>query len=342
MHSWINRLLLVLLTLAFMTPIGRPSVAYGFSPEQENRYLEGKDLLRAAQFTEASKVFLELLEQCRLNNEDRWQLLVALAVTYDKSDQWVAALEYYEAFLRALTPMLTETDQKWRGRYELAVQTRHDIQARLSGKLGRITLDSEPKGAEVWINGERAGVTGNATTPFVAYLPPGEHTISLVLSSPRGVARAEKGFEVALGKPTSWMASLRSEDQPKEEDFQSFIPPESPTLVRPHQTLGWTLTGAGALAAGTGLFMTARGLNTIEDMESLSLLGTGNPETSASRWKNHEDDLQLQQTTSWALYGAGAALVGAGIYFLFAEENLSGDSVDSGLSWQGTGASLTF
>ena len=80
--------------------------------------------------------------------------LGALAVTYDKSNQWVAALEYYEAFLRALTPMLTETDQKWRGRYELAVQTRHDIQARLSERLVESPLTANPKG-------QKFGSTGN-------------------------------------------------------------------------------------------------------------------------------------------------------------------------------------
>ncbi len=191
MPFWTSFRLSLLVGSLFLTSVIGVTPVFAFSPEQENRYLEGKDQLRSENFTEADSIIIELLDQCRLNNEDRCQLLVALAVTYDKSDQWVAALEYYEAFLRALTPMLTETDQKWRGRYELAVQTRHDIQARLSRKVGRITLDSEPKGAEVWINGKRAGVAANATTPYVAYLPPGDHTISLVSSSPRGIARAE-------------------------------------------------------------------------------------------------------------------------------------------------------
>ena len=103
----------------------------------------------------------------KLNNEDRWQLLVALAVTYDKSEKWVAALEYYERFLRALTPQLSESDQKLRDRYELAVQTRHDLQARLSKTHSRISLDSEPQGASVWIDGSPAGVDQDAKTPFV-------------------------------------------------------------------------------------------------------------------------------------------------------------------------------
>ena len=276
-----------------------------------------------------------------MNNEDRWQLLVALAVTYDKSNQWVAALEYYEAFLRALTPMLTETDQKWRGRYELAVQTRHDIQARLSRKVGRITLDSEPKGAEVWINGKRAGVAANATTPYVAYLPPGDHTISLVSSSPRGIARAEKGFEVALGKPTSWLASLRVEETPKEEEFQSFAPQEMSSVVRPYQTWGWILTGAGTLAAGTGLWMTSQSIQTIENMETLSLIGSGDPTQSSRQWALYEKDLEQHQTTSWAFYGLSAALIGTGVYFLFAEEEQQND-VGSGFVFHGTGAVLTF
>ena len=292
--------------------------------------LSGRKRPSSGSFTEASKVFLELLEQCRLNNEDRWQPLVALAVTYDKSDQWVAALEYYEAFLRALTPI------------QKPIKRRDD-----TNSLSKPAMIFKPNYPENWVGlpwianprARRSGSTENGRESRAmqrhlrGYLPL-ESTPSPSCSVVPGRGKSRKRVEVALGKPTSWMASLRSKISRKKRIFNR----SSLRKARPWCVPGLDLTGAGALAAGTGLFMTARGLNTIEDME---IYLSWARETSASRWKN----LRTTATPTNHVMGpvrSGSGPGGRRIYFLFAEENLSGDSVDSGLSWQGTGASLTF
>ena len=343
MHSSI-RLLVILLTMLTI-PFALPNEASAFTPEQENLYLRGKAELKAQQYPEAAKTFETVLEQIKLNNENKWQLLVALAVTFDKWEKWVPALEYYERFLRALTPHLSDTDEKWRGRYELAVQTRHDLQARLSATHSRISLDSEPQGATVWINGKKAGFNQNAVTPFVAYVTPGDYTFALTATGPRGATRAEKTMQVELNKTQSWMAAMREQTQVLDSIS---IETERPinSMERPYAGLGWTLFGSGIASAAGGLFFTFQALDTQNSLGAMTVTPTQDAEQSRNSWNALNEDLESQEITSWICYGVGAALIGTGASLLLVERESEGETTSgfdvSLQGFWGTGAAFSF
>jgi len=343
MHSSIKFLVIFFTILTL--PFALPGEAVAFTPEQENLYLRGKSELKAEQYPEAANTFETVLGQIKLNNENKWQLLVALAVTFDKWEKWVPALEYYERFLRALTPHLSDTDEKWRGRYELAVQTRHDLQARLSNTHSRISLDSEPQGATIWINGEKAGFNQNAVTPFVAYVKPGEYTFALTATGPRGATRAEKTMTVELNKTQSWMAAMREQTQVLESISTKGERPER-RLARPYTGLGWTLFGSGIASAAGGLFFTFEALDTHNSLGAMTVTPTQDAEQSRNRWNALNQDLESQELTSWICYGLGAALIGTGASLLLMEETSEEQTTsENNFSLQGfwgTGAAFSF
>jgi len=344
MPSWIKlRGGIAVFCITLIVLLGASQNAWAFTPEQENRYLTGKAALKSQDYPKAVDLFGELLKEIKLNNEDRWQLLVALAVTYDKAEEWVSALEYYERFLRALTPQLAESDQKWRDRYELAVQTRHDLQARLSKTHTRVSLDSEPQGAMVWIDGTAAGVDKDARTPFVAYVVPGEHVFSLISQGPRGTSRAEKVMSITLNQPQSWMASMR-ENAAVLDAVKAPSTMGSTDLVRPYNTLGWTVLGSGIASGLGGLIFSVQALGTHDELGRLSVTPTADPEGSQQRWNSLQGDLDSQELTSWVLYGVGAALLGTGVGLLTIEEEEESDSAQENSSpvFWGTGMRWVF
>lgn len=328
MHSWINQSLIwkkagfLCLCLCFLA-----GNAQAFNASEQDQYSAGKDALKTEKYPEALVIFGDLLESLRLNNEDRWQVIVAIAVTHDKAGNLVAALEYYERFLRALTPLLPEAEQKWRDRYELAVQTRHDIQARLSKTHARISLDSDPSGAVILIDGKPAGVDRDAITPFVAYVKPGPHLFEMKIDGPKGRILVEKTIHAASNQPESWVASMRKSSILLDTLPEALIQ-EDMAFSQPYQTGGWSLVGLGIAAGITGVVFTAEANHTHDELGTLSIQHSVVPETAAAQWDQLNQELENQELTSWIFYGLGAALLGtgAGLLSIYETVDTEGES----------------
>ncbi len=334
MRFWIDQYSRTFVSLALVfILVGVSPRAEAFSPEQQFLYTKGKTALKAKEYNEALVHFRALLKDLRANTEELWQVLIALAVTHDEQGDIVPALEYYERFLRALTPVLPEAETKWRTRYELAVQTRHDLQAQLSKSHVRISIDSEPVGALIFINGEAAGMDGDARTPHVAYLEPGTHEFEIRYSSPSGVITAERKMELYINQPESWVATMRKEPVSLSEATRTsrIPPPSTPKLVDP--SVSWTLFGVGATALTAGLFFTVEAASIQDELGALVI---EKPENGAQQWTGLTQDLDQAEMTSWVLYSAGAALVGTAVTLLLWEGSSEGspDSAEVGTSFQ--------
>ena len=88
---------------------------------------------------------------------------------------------------------------KWKTRREVVAEAVEEFQQRLLETHGYVTLTSEPEGAEVYVDGVRAGVNQNLTTPTGLYLMPGEYRLEI----------RRDGFEDASEQVTLTAGQLR-------------------------------------------------------------------------------------------------------------------------------------
>jgi PEGA domain len=94
--------------------------------------------------------------------------------------------------------------------YSGTVQVKDNIQTQLSTKLTEkatervafAQVDSNPKGAEIWVDGASTG----QSTPSRIQLPPGLHILTLKLD---GYQVAKRTVQVSEGSPVSINESLK-------------------------------------------------------------------------------------------------------------------------------------
>lgn len=115
-----------------------------------------------------------------------------------------------ERFLRAADAHLGRLEVEWvlarnRARRDVASHDAEVLKTR-----ARVSIESRPEGAEVWIQSRGATTHDKVpTTPFVGYFDPGAHTVRLFHPS-ENLAR-EVTFEVRAGSVRGFMVDLRGE-----------------------------------------------------------------------------------------------------------------------------------
>jgi len=163
------------------------------APAVAEQYELGKHALKADKPAEALTHFKAALSQADRSLGSTWQMLLAVALTYQKLDQPAHAAEMFRRFLEVTEAHGDLMTQKWRTRRELVRKDLTELEQALSTTHAVVMVKSTPPGAKVSVDGARAGVDGDALTPTRLWLSPGEHTIALALVGCASAARPRPG-----------------------------------------------------------------------------------------------------------------------------------------------------
>ena len=109
--------------------VGTSQYGYAFGVEEQKRYQDAKDKLRDGAYTEALLGFKKILPMVVGDEEGTWQILVAVALTYEKMGEPVHAAQYYARFLARIEPQKESLNSKWKQRYRLAHETLAELEA---------------------------------------------------------------------------------------------------------------------------------------------------------------------------------------------------------------------
>ena len=163
----------------------------------DSEYARGKEALKAGDSSQALEAFKAGLALAGDDEGTRWQLVLAIGLTYEEGGHPHHAVEYYQRFLNQSEQHRDALSPKWNKRRTLVQGNISRLEKRMSTTFGYVTVASEPTGVQVYIDGRRAGADQDAITPVGFYLPAGNHTASLRLA---GHKLAEQTFELAAGK----------------------------------------------------------------------------------------------------------------------------------------------
>jgi hypothetical protein len=168
-------------------------------------------------------------------------------------------------------------------------------------RLHRVTASEQP---EIQINGRKISP---ALASVERPVDPGQYRVEVRLST--GVVLREgtlgegQHLDVDITAPASAPATPRAVPTlPSKAEFE----PEP----RPFNTLGWTLTGAGAAFIGAGAVTGVLALNTKSELEDVC-----NP-LCPREYADDVDKWRLQRTLSYVSFGLGIAGVASGTYVL--------------------------
>ena len=168
-----------------------------------------------------------------------------------------------------------------------------------------IDIITDPPGAEVTIDGKKAG-----KTPLSGLeLEEGEHTMILKLGNYRTV---KKVFRLKAGETRTFMENLEPE-----------APKTTTQGKRPlwKKIIGWTglALGAVCIGAGTWQLLEARGhVKRAEDAYEM-YLNAFTPQEISTWWNEvmyERDRARTASITGYSLLGAGVAFTGTGLYGL--------------------------
>ena len=322
MRYWIDRVrprwmgVLFLLILC----IG-PMEAKAFSPEARTLYDAAKIDLKEGRYSDALLGFKKALPLVVGDREGSWQILVAVALTYEKMGEAVHAAEYYGRFIARIQPSVDSLEEKWERRHALASETLEELQAFLSSTRVYVRIESTPAGAEVIIDGVRSGADMNARTPFETYLKPGNHAIGV---RKEGLGSAHEVVTPVLGK--AMVVHLKMGPEPMARTWHKSSDVIVDATSERMQTTsdlnwsiaGWTVLGIGAAALGTGAFFTVKAADAHEDLLSVdSSLG---PIEGPFVRKGLISDLEGSELRAAALYAVGGVAVTVGTLLLFADD----------------------
>jgi hypothetical protein len=150
--------------------------------------MDGQAMYQAAKVDLKAGRAAEALEKLkaglRAGVEDReleWTYRLAVAVAYDQLGKPVAALEATRRFVLTLDVAEGALTETWRTRREGMRNRARDLEGRILETFGALSIESEPSGARIYIDGVPAGVDGDLRAPFVLYLTPGRHKLRLEL-----------------------------------------------------------------------------------------------------------------------------------------------------------------
>jgi hypothetical protein len=201
------------------------------------------------------------------------------------------------------------------------------------------------------VDGTRAGADGDATTPFMLILLPGEHLVRVTQS---GHIAAEQRVTVRVGssQPLSLVLAAEAtesaptpEPEPAPEKAEAAPaaetppPPSEPTgeetvadagapiVVASTSTPGepsivpWVAMGASAAVAVSGVVLTILASEEAKKLEAISNdpLQTGSPELG-QQWTKHANAVETYQLAAGVLYGVAAAGLTAGLVLMLLDD----------------------
>ena len=347
----LRRLGLILLTFAL---IATPAPAHADGKASDAAYEAGKQALGGQNTDVALKHFKDALALAQNDEGRKWQLLLAIALTYKVKGEPGFAIEYYRLFLSATQDYLNDDllEDKWKKRRELAVADIKELK-RPTETRGFIPLLTKPAGAEVLVNGERAGADQDALTPYALFLPPGTYTISVRLA---GYGPAERTLTVEAGRQHPIRLSLTqaaaapiavaapvtptvtprapAAQTPPTAVSESTPAPSSSTMLQAQSDLPsdtnllgpYALLGAGgaAVVAGVGLTIAAtmqrNDAQKIIDETSAFVVDANEAQNAIDNATDKHDKASDIDVAAYAAYGIGIAAAVGGLIWMLAED----------------------
>lgn len=141
-------------------------------------YEQAKQALSEENFGVAIERFQDLLVRVKNDPPTTWQMLVGLALTYERIGEPASALPYYRRFLQSLLATTGPVEKKWIERRVVVEKALPALEAAALGTRAMVEIDSQPSGAAVTVDGAAVpGWEDDSRTPLVAFLAPGVHVV---------------------------------------------------------------------------------------------------------------------------------------------------------------------
>jgi hypothetical protein len=168
-------------------------VVHAESTEVTEHYELGKAALDAGKPADALGHFKTALTQADSSLGSTWQMLLAVALTYQALEQPANSAQMFRRFLEVTEAHGELMTEKWRKRREVVRKQLTLLEQELSESHAVVMITSTPPSAAISVDGARAGVDGDAVTPTRLWLAPGEHTIELALKGFESTTRTMTG-----------------------------------------------------------------------------------------------------------------------------------------------------
>lgn len=333
------------LALCLATP-----TALAAPPEVETLYEQGKAELAEAPAVALGR-FKAALKQAKGDEGWTWRLLLAVALAYQTKGEPEHAIEYYRRFLVQTDEHQATMTQKWKRRRAITGEQLVALEQEIEKTHGFVSVTTQPPGAEIIVDGTRAGADRDAVTPFGLIIEPGKHSIQVSL---KGYAPVEKMVTVragdsqpvrldlvALAAPTAKAAAPKPTPTPTVAKAPAKAAPavaaadaglqESASDASGGSPVGpWVVIGTASAAAVAGVAMTVLAsmeVATLEEWENNPQNQTAASGAKAAEWKSMNDTIATYDLLGGVLYGVALAAAAGGIvWMLLAEPDTAEDA----------------
>ncbi|MGB0592080.1 MAG: PEGA domain-containing protein [Myxococcota bacterium] len=301
----------------------------------------GRAALEGGQYNEALQDFMAALEMVDGGDAESWRMLLAIAVTYDQMGQLGHAAEFHRAFLMRAQKHAALLTPAWGKRVENSKRDVDRIMKRASAIQGFVSVVTQPPGATISVDGRPVGAMGDGVSPFLLFLDPGAHTVSLARSGYKSAERtikiaagAIRALDVVLepGASSSGGPSLQPVDEVLAEPADRTTPLKATEPLTsgevPSQAGAWTLVGGGGAVLVAGAVLTALAASEHSALQADRDLLLDDPAQYATMsqearliasldWDSRADSVSTMQSASVGLYAAGAAALLGGVLWLW-------------------------
>lgn len=331
-RSLLAAFLLVVSTPAYAAdPVERKSEKAALTAQAAALYDQGTAAYKEQKWPEARAAFLAAWAL-----EKHWQIAANLADAEIQVGRHREAAEH-AFFYRQKAPA---------DRHERA----EALLAKAKARVVTLRIETDPPGADVWIDGQPAGRTPLAE-PF--FLEPGKHTVTARMAS-----RPEAAVTLDKGAGTEEVVRLEV------KAAQIVTPPPPPPPAPKSMVPAYVLGGAGIAGLVVGATLTGVAYSDASqaraqaprDAQGALLCSTRGPEYDRGGANQAEcNDLRSLSATASDTANAGLGLMiaggvlgaGAGVYFLWAKAPVGGGrpataivpvvgSTGGGVIWQGS------
>ncbi len=299
------------------------------TPTVDSEYTAGKEALRGGNPTGALDHFKAALKLASADERATWQMLLAIAVTYQRMDVPEFAIEYYRRFLKRSDEYRDALTVKWSNRRAMAVTDIEALETKTKTTHGYVSVVSNPPGAAIFIDDVQAGADQDAVTTFGMYLREGTYKITIKRAGYKDVSRT---VDVARDKLMAVKADLESltptsagapstNSGPNTLTATASPPSGDGPGVGPWVTMGV----GGAFAVATVVFGALAGgaRGEWEDTRA-GYVPTRDPEVLAANYA-HDRDLAdktaFYEATAGAMAGLTVAAVAGGLGWLLLDDS---------------------
>ena len=331
------------------------SSAHAVPPTVETLYEQGKAELGEAPAVALGR-FKDALKQAKGDEGWTWRLLLAVALAYQTKGEPEHAIEYYRRFLAQTDEHQATMTQKWKRRRAITGEQLVALEQEIEKTHGFVSVTTQPPGAEITVDGTRAGADRDAVTPFGLIIEPGKHSIRVNL---KGYAPMEKMVTVRAGdsQPVRLdlvaLAAPAVKPPPPAPAPAKPAPPKAETPPTPSVAAvdaglqgrtsaeaaeapigAWVVIGTAAAAAAAGVAMTVLASQEVEALETweannVSNLNDTNGNDLYAEWDAINGSVETYELLGVALYGVAIAAAAGGIIWMLLAEPDAADGAEN-------------